>query len=358
MMGELAAHVVDIDIYHTVRDKWTYNRGLFWHTYHYGDADTATHRTYPLAGRGRVQGGGPSADHNYTTGLMLHYFLTGDEASRRTVIDLAEFVINLDDGRKTVFRWLDTGDTGRATVSAGYYGPGRGPANSVSALLDGHRLTGDSRFLAKAEQLVKRVVHPEEDISRHRLDDPEARWFYTMFLQSLGKYLHYKVERADLDEMYAYGRAALLHYARWMATYEYPYLEKPEKLEFPTETWAAQDIRKSDVFYIAALHASDKERTKFEERGQFFHRNSIEALQRMPTRVLARPVVVLLTSGFMEGWFKGYPDSVEPKAAVEASFGKPQVFVPQRVRAEKRALWLAGTGVILMVIVVALLLWR
>ena len=46
-MRELAWHVIDIDIYHTDRDKAAYNRGLFWHTVHYVDADTATHRTYP-----------------------------------------------------------------------------------------------------------------------------------------------------------------------------------------------------------------------------------------------------------------------------------------------------------------------
>ena len=47
MMSELAAHVVDIDLYHTTQDKSAYNGGMFWHTYHYGDADTATHRTFP-----------------------------------------------------------------------------------------------------------------------------------------------------------------------------------------------------------------------------------------------------------------------------------------------------------------------
>ncbi len=56
---------------------------MFWHTYHYGDADTSTHRCYPRRGLGRIHGGGPSAGHNYTRGLVLHYFLTGDEASRR-----------------------------------------------------------------------------------------------------------------------------------------------------------------------------------------------------------------------------------------------------------------------------------
>jgi hypothetical protein len=128
MADELATHVADIDIYHTDRDKSAYNRGLFWHTYHYGDADIATHRTYPVAGKGHIHGGGPSSDQNYTSGLMLHYFLTGDEMSRQTVINLGHFVLGMDDGTKTVFRWLDRGDTGRAIQSAiGYFGPGTRP---------------------------------------------------------------------------------------------------------------------------------------------------------------------------------------------------------------------------------------
>ena len=130
-MDELAGHVIDIDIYHTDRDKTAYNGGLFWHTVHYVDADTATHRTYPRAGR--VCGGGPANEQNYTTGLMLHHFLTGDAASRETAIGLARWVIDMDDGRKTVFRWLAGGATGWASGSRSedYHGPGRGAANSV-----------------------------------------------------------------------------------------------------------------------------------------------------------------------------------------------------------------------------------
>jgi hypothetical protein len=346
MATELASHVTDIDVYHTTRDKSAYNRGLFWHTYHYGDADTATHRTYPASAQGKTHGGGPSADHNYTTGLMHHYFLTGDEASRQTAIELGQFVIDLDDGRQTVFRWLDRGDTGRATVSAGYYGPGRGPANSVNALLDAHRLSGDSRFLAKAEQLIQRVVHPGEDIRKHGLDEPEHRWFYTMFLQSLGKYLHIKAERGELDALYSYGRASLQHYARWMAANEYPCLDKPEKLEFPTETWAAQDIRKSDVFHYAAMHSEGEERQRFDERGRFFHQNSVASLHGMPTRALARPVIVLLTSGFLDAWRTDRPQVSEPAPAAPAAHGAEQTFVPQRVRAERRAKLLAGAALV------------
>jgi hypothetical protein len=342
MATELASHVIDIDVYHTTRDKAAYNHGLFWHTYHYGDADTATHRTYPKAGQGHTHGGGPSADHNYTTGLMLHYFLTGDEASRQTVIDLAQFVMDIDDGRKTIFRFLDSSDTGRASLSNGYYGPGRGPANSVNALVDGARVSGERRFFAKAEQLIHRVVHPLEDITRHRLDDPEERWFYIMFLQSLGKYLHAKVELGELDESYAYGRASLLHYARWMAANEYPILEKPEKVIFPTETWAAQDIRKSDVLHYAAMHADQAERATFTERAEYFHRTSTTTLASKPTRALARPVIVLLTSGFVQAWRHSHPDAVEPQPAATPAWAPVVPFVPQRARAERRLKWIAA----------------
>ena len=186
-MLQLARHVVDIDIYHTNRDRQAYNHGLFWHTAHYIDAGTSTHRSYPRAAG--VLGGGPASDHNYTTGLMLHYFMTASSLSRAAVIDLATFVIDREHPSATRFGWLDRGDTGLATLSQnGYYGPGRASGNSVNALLDGHRLTSDARFLDQADRLIRRCVHPTEDLARHDLLDAERRWFYTMMLEAMGKY--------------------------------------------------------------------------------------------------------------------------------------------------------------------------
>ena len=120
------------------RDKSAYNGGLFWHTYHYGDADTATHRTYPRVGQGPHARRRAVGDHNYTTGLMLHYFLTGDAASRETV-DRARrnSCIDMDDGRQTVFQLARPRRHRAGHVSVGgrtTIGPGRGPANSLNAL--------------------------------------------------------------------------------------------------------------------------------------------------------------------------------------------------------------------------------
>jgi PcRGLX-like N-terminal RIFT barrel domain/PcRGLX-like protein central beta sandwich domain len=346
MMEELAAHVVDIDIYHSQEDKWAYTHGLFWHTYHYGDADTATHRSYPRAGAKVTGGGGPSADQNYTSGLMLHYFLTGDVGSRDTVIDSAQYVIDLDDGSKSVFRWLDRGATGLATASGSYsyHGPGRSPANSVNALLDGYRLTGRRRYIDKADELVRRVVHPAENIADRDLGHIEMKWFYTMFLQVLGKYLDDRAERGHLDAMYAYGRASLLHYARWMLEHERPYLDQKEKLEFPTETWAAQDIRKSDIFYFAARYAAPEERARFLEQAVFYYEYAVRTLASMPTKTLARPVVVMLSHGWLHAWFSGRQGIEAPPALTASDFGSPQTFVPQKIRAMKRAKLIVAAG--------------
>jgi hypothetical protein len=339
MHVEMATHVRDIDIYHTDRDKSAYNNGLFWHTAHYVDAATATHRTYPR--RANVNGGGPAAGHTYATGLMMHYFLTGDPLSYEAAVGLAKFVVDMDDGTKTIFRWLSRGDTGRASESgtADYHGPGRGSANSVSALLDGHRLTGDATYLKKAEQLIRRCIHPAEEIACRNLAFIEYRWFYTMFLQTLGKYLNYKETLGQFDAQYTYARASLLHYARWMCKQEYVYLSKPELLEHPTETWAAQEIRKSEVFQLAAYYTSDPiEREEFLDRSNAFFLASIEGLQSKPTRSLCRPAAILMGTGWQQAWFQRYAQATPPDCQVHAAFGSPERFTPQKEIAYRRAI--------------------
>lgn len=350
-MRELAWHVSDVDVYHTTRDKWAYNGGLFWHTIHYIDADTATHRTYP---KSCGHGGGPANEQNYVTGLRLAWLLTGEQEFREAALLLAEFPIRVDRGSSTPFRWLASGDTGLASSSGTplYHGPGRGSGNSLAALLEGFHLTAEPRFLEKAEQIIRRCVHPADDIASLALLDAERRWFYTMFLQALGRYLDCKQEWGAIDLRYAYARAALLHYARWMADHEYPYLERPEKLEFPTETWAAQDMRKCEVLHYAEKHAGDPaERERFRERAQFFFRASVDALSASPTRTLARPVVILLFTGWMHAWFERHPVTPVAGPPVDpARFGRPERFEPQKRIAVRRARTLAAALVFVTVL--------
>jgi hypothetical protein len=340
LADELAGHVVDVDLYHTTRDRAAYNGGYFWHTQHYQPAGTATHRTY--CRRTGTSGGGPCAEHNYTTGLMLHYFVTGNERSRAAVIQLANWVIDMDDGRKSRFRWIDRRDTGLASVTRDpdFHGPGRGAGNSINALIDAHRLSGEPRYLEKAEQLIARAVHPDDDPQSINPLDAENRWSYTVFLQVLGKYLEYRADRQLIDAKYEYARAVLIKYANWMCANERPYLDAPEKLEFPTETWAAQDIRKAAVFEFAARHvADDQTRACFMARADGFVDYAVGALTQATTGRLTRPLVLLLAYGFQRPMFD--LTSVAMPAAVRRF--ERQMFIPLRQRLALKLAW-AGAG--------------
>jgi hypothetical protein len=341
---ELASHVVDIDIYRTTDDKAAYNQGLFWHTGHYVDAGRSTHRSYPRAEG--VGGGGPSAEHNYATGLVLHYFLTGEPLSRETALGLARWVLAMDDGTKTAFRWLSRTDTGlaSATYSPTYQGPGRGAGHSIAALMDGYRLTDGVEFLDKAEEIIRRCIHPNDDIGARQLLDIERRWSYTIFLHALGRYLDDKALGHQWDQMYAYARQSLLAYARWMAEHERPYLDRPEQLEFPTETWMAQELWKSEVFTYAAKYAGEANRAVFLERAEYFFKYAIASLKASPTRTMTRPVVLLLSRGQMHGYVFRRPEALDARTGPDAVFGRPpRSFVPQKVRAFRRAIVVAVT---------------
>src|SRR6185295_9251582 len=92
LLDPLARHVIDVDVYHTDADRAAYSGGPFWHTDHYRDAATGTHRGFSRANRGRLgrsYGGGPCNEHNYTTGLLSYHYLSGNPQAKETVLGLA-----------------------------------------------------------------------------------------------------------------------------------------------------------------------------------------------------------------------------------------------------------------------------
>ncbi len=361
-MEQLAAHVIDIDIYHAVDDKAAYNGGLFWHTCHHLAAGRSTHRSYPKAPG--TDGGGPGNEHNYSGGLTLHYFLTGNRPSLDTVVGLARWVGNMDDGRETPLALLTSAPTGLAssTDTPGYHGPGRGAAYSIDALLDGYRLTGNRPFLDTAEGLIRRCIHPTDDVGARDLLDIEPKWSYTLFLQTLGRYLEFKHEIGELNAMYAYARESLLQYARWMVDHESPYLDTPGRLEFPNETWVAQEARKSEAFDFAARHSTGEERQRFLDKAASFWRYGIETLAAMPTRTLTRPMVLMLGHGLLRSHMVRHPDDRSPAADCPPPALPPaRPFVTQKQRVKQR-LMLAGAGAFaamsLLIVEIVSRLWR
>jgi hypothetical protein len=362
VFGPLARHVIDIDIYHTREDRAAYNGGQFWHTDHYRDAATCTHRCYSRANvpAGRDYGGGPCNEQNYTTGLLHYYYLTGDPQARDAVRELADWVLAMDDGRRTLLGLLDDGPTGLAstTFEPSFHGPGRGCGNSVNALLDGWLVSGERNYLEKAEELIRRSVHPADDVAAVGLLRMEARWSYTVFLSVLVRYLDLKAELLEVDAAYAYARSALLHYAGWMLEHERPYFDRPEQLEYPTETWAAQELRKANVLRLAARFADEPLASALRARGNELGDRAWADLLRFPSCRVTRALAIVLGEGPRDSYLRRHtlPAAARPVGAYE--FPPRAAFVPQKARVLARLKTPAGLAHALLTLARARTWWR
>ncbi len=315
LADQLCSHVRDIDIYHTGADRRAYNHGLFWHTNHHLDAATCTHRCFSAAhvdaDKRKQYGGGPSPSHLYTSGLLLHYYLTGAVSSYEAVQELATFAEANLALRKSLQQRLrnmakrakdsvtnprHANPTGKTNQVYGLEGPGRASGNVLNTLLDGYTLTGRQRYLRQAEALLRTCIHPRDNIAKRDLLDVENRWMYTIFLQALGKYLDLKTELDATDASFEYARQSLLHYADWMVENEYIYLDKPEKLEYPNETWAAQELRKVQVLQTAAKYGPAEKKVRLHERAKYLFQRAVNMLGEFETRILTRPVILAMSS--------------------------------------------------------------
>jgi len=340
LFDPLARHVMDVDIYHTDEDRACFNGGQFWHTDHYADARTATHRTYSRHNaNGGDYGGGLSCEHNYTTGLLYYHFLTGNPEARDSVISLADWVIAMDDGTRTIFGLLDSGPTGQAssTVFEDFHGPGRGPGNSINSLVDAWTLTDNNRYLQKAEELIRRVMHPKQDCDALHLSDAEGHWSYTVCMTAVGRYLIAKLDAGQRDESYQYARETLAHYGRWMAKNEQPALSQPEKLEYPTEAWAAQEFRKANVLRIAAscTDSADEEqqmRRKADELNDAAWQDLYGFGQQHLT---SRCLSIVMTEGLRDVFHRTCPPKYLPSADVTLPHTEWTMFVPQKLRVKQ-----------------------
>lgn len=336
----LARHVIDVDIYHTVRDRAAYSGGLFWHTDHYLDAGISTHRSFSrqnCPSSGAPYGGGPGAEHNYTSGLLLYYYLTGDRQARQSVLELADWVLRMDDGRNNVLGLIDGDSSGvaSATDTPTWHGPGRGAANSMNALLDAWLLTHRPHYLGHVEALIRRVVHPDRCIGPEAVLNVEAYWSYTVFLQVLSRYRDVKAEQGHFDATYDYARAVLVAYGKWMAENERPYFDHPEQLEYPTEAWAAQEFKKGNALLLAARYACGADRAAWRARGAALIDRAWTDLDRFDTRGSARSLAIAFVESVRSMQLLADDDELPVPTATASKTGDwPawNAFVPQKQR--------------------------
>lgn len=316
LSNQLCSHVRDIDIYHTDQDRIFYNHGLFWHTDHYSDAGLATHRCYSRKNlheeNRHYYGGGPSLSHNYASGLLLHYYLTGDHSSKDAVSELTLYIMNnikadkspVEVTKKVVKKIIGLKDLVKSKEDLvqfnkvyGLDGPGRASGNALSTLIDGYTLSENPRILQAMESLINKCISLRDDIAKRDLPDFENRWMYTVFLQALCKYLIMKETLDQKDTHWQYAKNSLMHYARWMKDHEVIYLESPEKLEYPNETWAAQELRKSIIFLAASKYAQDEIKAEFVAKANYFCEAALRNLGNFSTSSLTRPIVLMLQNG-------------------------------------------------------------
>ena len=321
LADDLAKHVKNIDMYHTTEDKAEYNGGLFWHTDHYLPAFTATHRSYSKhqdsnAYQDHAGGGGPGGQHCYTTGLMLHYLLTGNETSKNAVLTLSAWITCVYEGTNTCLELLlalkNRHVAGAKNHFTGQYPLDRGTANYIIALLDSFELTQERSYLTRVEHIISHTVHPNEDVKLRNLKDVENTWFYTVFLQAVCRYLIVKQQLDELDSSFYYSRDCLLNFANWMVKHEYMYLDKPDILEYPNDTWTAQDLRKATVF-AAAHYFSPQHEQIYLDKAEYFENQVSSRLNSSATKTYTRIMVLVLQNCGQVDFYKNLPKPADLK---------------------------------------------
>jgi hypothetical protein len=95
-----------------------------------------------------------------------------------------------------------------------------------------------------------------------------------------------------------------LHYADWMLEHEVPYKDVLHKVELPTETWPAHDMRKCHILHLAARFDGRGRADLYRERAAFFHDRCLQDLNTFKTRHLTRPLVLLSVFGHLHAYYQ------------------------------------------------------
>ncbi len=331
LMNDLARHVTDIDIYHTTDDRVEYNNGLFWHTNHYEDAATATHRSFSIKNYDPANpvglSGGPGPEHCYTSGLALHYFLTGDHASKQAVIDLAEWIKRHFHGDHTFIGRLHSIAKHELSaiikllrgryVSPYRYPFTRGTGNLIVALLDAHSVSGDRNWIDRAEKVLFSTFHPDDDPTERNLDNIERTWSHMIFLQAVLRFIATKDSLGEFDIAREYARDGFLTYAKYTLEHGNPYLDDPERLEFVNDTWAAQDIRRYGVMCAAAYH-DPSSADAYRKKAMHFGNHILERLSNSDETHFARIQAIIMQNMGSATWFEQHADPAHQSGAASA----------------------------------------
>lgn len=233
------------------------------------------------------------------------------QSSKDAVLTLTNWITHVYEGSGTCLELLlafkNRHVAGYKNHFTGQYPLDRGIANYVNALLDSFELTQNEDYLTQVQNIFANSMHPDENLAERDLQNVELTWFYTVLLQALCRYLQVKQSRHEIDQHFYYCRDCLLNFADWMLVNEYPYLQKPDILEYPNDTWTAQDLRKAHVLAGAYYFSPDK-KNEYMAKAEFFQQYVADKLNNAETKTYTRILVLLMQNqGAMELFQKRPP---------------------------------------------------
>jgi hypothetical protein len=121
-----------------------------------------------------------------------------------------------------------------------------------------------------------------------------------------------------------------------MVDHERPYFDHVEQLEYPTETWGAQELRKANALRMAAPFADEPLRLRILEKGAALAERAWSDLLRFESRHVARATAILLTEGVRDAAFNAGAIARAPRVEPSVVFPDKEHFMPQRERVRQR----------------------
>jgi len=109
-------------------------------------------------------------------------------------------------------------------------------------------------------------------------------------------------------------------------------LDRPEKLDYPTEAWAAHDLRKANVLRLAAAFVDEPRRLKWARRGDELAERGWSDLLRFDSRYSARAAAIVLQEGLRDLLLRCSCVGAQPAAEIGMDHGLPEEFVAQKRR--------------------------
>jgi hypothetical protein len=177
------------------------------------------------------------------------------------MLSIAEWITHYYEGDGTLLAVLmglkNRHDPGLKNIIHGRYPLDRGTGNYLQTLMDRYRLLQQQADLDQCAHIIYNCISPDEDLKLRDFDNIEATWFYTVLLQAVCRFILLKEQLQQNDASYAYAVNSLRHYACWMSRHEQNALDHADRLEFPNQTWTAQDLRKVCVLNFASRYLDD-----------------------------------------------------------------------------------------------------